>query len=139
MLALLVVMYLVSPSRPDDRSQSPLRHSTAQRHYMQVSSLLSENPTTIDPRWVMYRPRETVMNDRRRQSSCDRSTGYVKRTNFTRSQKEEMMKMYQRTPYPSLRERELLALKMNTTARKVQIWFQNKRARGEQPATSECR
>ncbi|PRP89293.1 hypothetical protein PROFUN_02167 [Planoprotostelium fungivorum] len=48
---------------------------------------------------------------------------------FTEQQQAELNRVWTRTAYPNYREREILAQKLGTSVRKIQIWFQNKRAR----------
>ncbi|PRP89014.1 hypothetical protein PROFUN_02292 [Planoprotostelium fungivorum] len=50
------------------------------------------------------------------------------RRNFSLKQREELHRLYLRSPYPSLEEREQMAKRMHASERQIQVWFQNQRA-----------
>ena len=51
------------------------------------------------------------------------------RTNFNESQIQYLDEMFIKNPYPDINERDELALALKTTEDRIQVWYQNKRAR----------
>ncbi|XP_023351172.1 golgin subfamily A member 6-like protein 7 [Sarcophilus harrisii] len=70
----------------------------------------------------------------KKQDSCKKASGSMrrKRTVFTKEQLSILIQYFEKNPYPGISEREELARQLNTEESRIQVWFQNRRARQQQ-------
>lgn len=70
-----------------------------------------------------------VSSDSSTMSSGGNETGYIRRRRYTQEELRVLMRSFRGNPKPCHAVKERLAERLGTTYKRINIWFQNQRAR----------